>query len=148
MPSVLCFDTNVEETLKTLAELRRGLRTPTRGTFGNGGRRARGRIPWVGRYRDFEPLELITPAAALVLAAEYERAILQRRLPPFLANLPNWHPSVIETLWEIGVFEIVGFKGEVREHPARSEEHTSELQSLMSISNAVFCLEKKNALYD
>src|SRR3546814_2222716 len=25
----------------------------------------------------------------------------------------------------------------------RSEEHTSELQSLMSISNAVFCLQKK-----
>src|SRR3546814_7407418 len=25
----------------------------------------------------------------------------------------------------------------------RSEEHTSELQSLMSISNAVFCLKKK-----
>src|SRR3546814_3070922 len=112
MPSVLCFDTNVEETLKTLAELRRGLRTPTRGTFGNGGRRARGRIPWVGRYRDFEPLELITPAAALVLAAEYERSILQRRLTPFLANL-------------------------------RSEEHTSELQSLMPISYAVFCLHKK-----
>src|SRR3546814_6561645 len=28
----------------------------------------------------------------------------------------------------------------------RSEEHTSELQSLMSISYAVFCLKKKNAL--
>src|SRR3546814_3130680 len=27
---------------------------------------------------------------------------------------------------------------------ARSEEHTSELQSLMLISYAVFCLEKKN----
>src|SRR3546814_1402302 len=27
---------------------------------------------------------------------------------------------------------------------ARSEEHTSELQSLMRISYAVFCLEKKN----
>src|SRR3546814_10619355 len=28
--------------------------------------------------------------------------------------------------------------------PARSEEHTSELQSLMRISSAVFCLKKKN----
>src|SRR3546814_9392584 len=27
---------------------------------------------------------------------------------------------------------------------SRSEEHTSELQSLMSISYAVFCLKKKN----
>src|SRR3546814_1170330 len=29
-------------------------------------------------------------------------------------------------------------------NPTRSEEHTSELQSLMSISYAVFCLKKKN----
>src|SRR3546814_7378116 len=35
---------------------------------------------------------------------------------------------------------------EKRKHPMReirSEEHTSELQSLMRISNAVFCLKKK-----
>src|SRR3546814_6780538 len=30
---------------------------------------------------------------------------------------------------------------------ARSEEHTSELQSLMRISYAVFCLKKKNKRY-
>src|SRR3546814_4888216 len=32
---------------------------------------------------------------------------------------------------------------EVEWFPARSEEHTSELQSLMRISYAVFCLKKK-----
>src|SRR3546814_5798814 len=31
--------------------------------------------------------------------------------------------------------------------PARSEEHTSELQSLMRISYAVFCLKKKTLAY-
>src|SRR3546814_5063122 len=31
---------------------------------------------------------------------------------------------------------------------ARSEEHTSELQSLMRISYAVFCLKKKTISYD
>src|SRR3546814_7422914 len=31
-----------------------------------------------------------------------------------------------------------------RFHTLRSEEHTSELQSLMRISYAVFCLKKKN----
>src|SRR3546814_2457067 len=30
--------------------------------------------------------------------------------------------------------------------PRRSEEHTSELQSLMRISDAVFCLKKKNKI--
>src|SRR3546814_4607962 len=32
------------------------------------------------------------------------------------------------------------------EAPARSEEHTSELQSLMRISYAVFCLKKKKII--
>src|SRR3546814_5543639 len=37
---------------------------------------------------------------------------------------------------------------EARNHGAgRSEEHTSELQSLMRISYAVFCLKKKNTNY-
>src|SRR3546814_9529424 len=31
--------------------------------------------------------------------------------------------------------------------PSRSEEHTSELQSLVRISYAVFCLKKKTLLY-
>src|SRR3546814_8166750 len=33
-----------------------------------------------------------------------------------------------------------------RTRAARSEEHTSELQSLMRISYAVFCLKKKNTI--
>src|SRR3546814_7096359 len=33
------------------------------------------------------------------------------------------------------------------EHHLRSEEHTSELQSLMRISYAVFCLKKKKTQY-
>src|SRR3546814_5178658 len=34
----------------------------------------------------------------------------------------------------------------LREPLCRSEEHTSELQSLMRISYAVFCLKKKNTI--
>src|SRR3546814_6307918 len=38
----------------------------------------------------------------------------------------------------------VGFQGDFQpRRKARSEEHTSELQSLMRISYAVFCLKKK-----
>src|SRR3546814_6968717 len=38
---------------------------------------------------------------------------------------------------------IVAFPGAVGDDHIRSEEHTSELQSLMRISYAVFCLKKK-----
>src|SRR3546814_3366566 len=36
---------------------------------------------------------------------------------------------------------------QVTDHGLRSEEHTSELQSLMSISYAVFCLKKKKYIH-
>src|SRR3546814_6843335 len=45
-----------------------------------------------------------------------------------------------------GMAELSGFDrtlSERREATLRSEEHTSELQSLMRISYAVFCLKKK-----
>src|SRR3546814_2997044 len=42
----------------------------------------------------------------------------------------------------IGVQVVAPGAGELIQ--ARSEEHTSELQSLMSISYAVFCLKKNN----
>src|SRR3546814_2945277 len=40
-----------------------------------------------------------------------------------------------------------GSLGEKRD-PHRSEEHTSELQSLMRISYAVFCLKKNTQVYE
>src|SRR3546814_4412236 len=51
---------------------------------------------------------------------------------------PTWltTPDARRRLASAGIFP--------SEHHCRSEEHTSELQSLMRISYAVFCLKKKN----
>src|SRR3546814_1948530 len=50
-----------------------------------------------------------------------------------------WH----ETVRKVGVIGGDSFRQPL-ERGKRSEEHTSELQSLMRISYAVFCLKKKN----
>src|SRR3546814_1582338 len=49
---------------------------------------------------------------------------------------------------ERGDEAILGIEADVGDLPleARSEEHTSELQSLMRISYAVFCLKKKHSI--
>src|SRR3546814_4432316 len=47
------------------------------------------------------------------------------------------HPGVVE-------HQQVALAQQRRQIAYRSEEHTSELQSLMRISYAVFCLKKKN----
>src|SRR3546814_14293087 len=63
-----------------------------------------------------------------------------RSSPPSTASTvrPSPAPTPSRTAHE----GVLGSRDD-RPPPARSEEHTSELQSLMRISYAVFCLKKK-----
>src|SRR3546814_8724975 len=52
--------------------------------------------------------------------------------------------SIIATMLQMPLADVEGYgRGIVHGRSGRSEEHTSELQSLMRISYAVFCLKKK-----
>src|SRR3546814_5466655 len=57
-------------------------------------------------------------------------------------SLEPLYPTAIEPTITSRPDEIV-VDGRLGKGPDRSEEHTSELQSLMRISYAVFCLKKK-----
>src|SRR3546814_3204902 len=60
------------------------------------------------------------------------------------SRLDNVHAQVFELVGDLQLFfQVHGTAGRLLA-VARSEEHTSELQSLMRISYAVFCLKKKN----
>src|SRR3546814_4286117 len=53
------------------------------------------------------------------------------------------HAAILEGLDRIHVVRWIASGDSIR---PRSEEHTSELQSLMRISYAVFCLKKKRSI--
>src|SRR3546814_8823435 len=74
------------------------------------------------------------------LFRSHESAIPNQLAVFQLANVLSWnsHGITQNTTLKQGVF-VLGQEGP----PTRSEEHTSELQSLMRISYAVFCLKKK-----
>src|SRR3546814_1625209 len=61
------------------------------------------------------------------------------------SDLFHWHATDIgnEDDIKLGRFGLLGDLDILVEVHVRSEEHTSELQSLMRISYAVFCLKKK-----
>src|SRR3546814_9979220 len=68
--------------------------------------------------------------------------LVRRERQPFLGRLEQTGDVALERV--AGVDQ--RFELSVGQHPVvdyRSEEHTSELQSLMRISYAVFCLKKK-----
>src|SRR3546814_4416791 len=56
------------------------------------------------------------------------------------------HPVVLDLLRFVDQLERIGILDGAVGSDARSEEHTSELQSLMRISYAVFCLKKKTQI--
>src|SRR3546814_1067447 len=64
----------------------------------------------------------------------------RRRMSTYNAPLQDIRFALHDVLGAEALFARLGFT------EARSEEHTSELQSLMRISYAVFCLKKKNRL--
>src|SRR3546814_1228464 len=53
-------------------------------------------------------------------------------------------PGVLADLGDVGIDQRTAGGLGVDRREMRSEEHTSELQSLMRISYAVFCLQKKH----
>src|SRR3546814_5725912 len=80
------------------------------------------------------------------------RSTLTDTLFPYTTLFRSFSVSSLESLSTIGSATvpaslppaITSSLATTRSNPIRSEEHTSELQSLMRISYAVFCLKKKN----
>src|SRR3546814_4438567 len=69
--------------------------------------------------------------------------VLERGVLDYIAGDP--------TIWERDPLEKLARDGQISAYlheGFRSEEHTSELQSLMRISYAVFCLKKKNKTHN
>src|SRR3546814_9555643 len=54
----------------------------------------------------------------------------------------SWPPQIVQSLSDV----TTRILGHLQDPLSRSEEHTSELQSLMRISYAVFCLKKKKQI--
>src|SRR3546814_4880374 len=71
-------------------------------------------------------------------------AAVDRELREFVATVEAAQVAPDLLAEAVGVDQLVGADSHAVESLERSEEHTSELQSLMRISYAVFCLKKKN----
>src|SRR3546814_8078038 len=92
---------------------------------------------------------LFTRTSDLVQKLQVARRELA--LESALAKLDKYHLLILDDLAYVSkdqaetsvLFELISARYERRSVMIRSEEHTSELQSLMRISYAVFCLQTK-----
>src|SRR3546814_15607818 len=95
-------------------------------------------------YEDYDTGEIITAAGVTIAEADILDFAFRYDPQPFHLDKTAAEASIYQGLiasgWQTG---LLGFRMQKPSSPVRSEEHTSELQSLMRISYAVFCLKKK-----
>src|SRR3546814_4091438 len=82
------------------------------------------------------------PSSAAIASATSGRSASAKRM--MIAAAPSIASSVASALSAAGRAGRPSVTRRPSHKASRSEEHTSELQSLMRISYAVFCLKKKN----
>src|SRR3546814_2047748 len=95
-------------------------------------------FPYTTLFRSDRPVSRIQPRPALVLL--YERAKGLEQPQRGVRNVAK-RVGVTRQHLQLGDLPVPHQRADVR-----SEEHTSELQSLMRISYAVFCLKKKKQI--
>src|SRR3546814_5929537 len=108
----------------------------------------------IGRWHTFGgnlPAKFLIMGAHMYLAGCFQgstEALRSIQQPTHFTDfvISHSHLTVFGTfvVWALGGLVYTWPKLCRRELWSRSEEHTSELQSLMRISYAVFCLKKKN----
>src|SRR3546814_6206318 len=91
-------------------------------------------------------LPIFEPAGVVVVAVADDRRVQ----PPYAQRTQRGHADALAGVEAVRLRgahvvqqAVAGRAHQHRQALARSEEHTSELQSLMRISYAVFCLKKK-----
>src|SRR3546814_3432457 len=74
---------------------------------------------------------------------DFKQRVLARLGMPMLTRMPSVCKHGTREIFDECVEKLCASKGAPKSTVKRSEEHTSELQSLMRISYAVICLKKK-----
>src|SRR3546814_6029219 len=92
-----------------------------------------------GAYAKDGEFEPVSWDEALDVMAEQCKRVLREKGPTAIGMFGSGQWTVME-----GYIATKLMRAGFRSNNLRSEEHTSELQSLMRISYAVFCLKKKN----
>lgn len=110
MPHTMCLDENLDETLSFFWALRD--RTYRRGVARQRmTTRIHKQVKWLRGYTDFTRTRRISPGAALILAAEYDRINRVGTSIPNTVDVDKWDPDVYATLFALGFFDLIGIGG-------------------------------------
>lgn len=105
LPREFCLDANHKETAQFLSNFRIATDDELDQWIRRG--RPRKKSQRVARWFDFSTLEKITPSAALVFTAEFDRIRRISGSPMFAVDVERWRPEVAVVLDRLGLFQIL-----------------------------------------
>jgi hypothetical protein len=135
MPKILCLNIDVNGTVNffdrfrsdTMISKARFSRIPTS--------KKRGRIKLLRNYFDFEPITTISPGAALIMAAEFDRIYAAKKFHPSPINIEKWDDQIYGTLFHLGFFKLMGFTdNQIRKQAAMRPPQLSGLTIMPMVS--------------
>jgi hypothetical protein len=109
MPEVFCLSSNPEETLKMLKTIHRNVLGKADSYARRKKKKALKGKP-ISEFYDFATMRYISPAAALVLAAIFERAKFITGAKLHTVNEDTWDPGVKSTLRSLGFHELLDMR--------------------------------------
>jgi hypothetical protein len=123
MPENFCLEENYEETAIILARIRRDLSNGLLKAYrGHSIPERPGRL---NSYFDFSTMQRCSPAAALIMASEYDRSrsLVDWSIP--IIDHDRWAPAVVATLNEIGFFDLLDIQVKA---PKKAETDSQVIQ--------------------
>lgn len=107
MPENFCLQDNYEETAKILLKMRGQLTRAVLPTIQRGFKIPKTPSNFLSGYFDFATMKQCSPAAALIVASEYDRSknLTDWSIP--VVKLEKWSPTIKSTLSEVGFFKLL-----------------------------------------
>jgi hypothetical protein len=131
LPENFCLEQNYEDTAVILAEIWDVLSVALKRHYG--GAKFTKRPSKLQSFFDFVPVRRISPAAALIVASEYDRSrtLVDWSIP--IINHDRWSPDVTDTLEEIGFFELLDISVPVDPDRPRAGSSVVRFMAIQSV---------------
>jgi hypothetical protein len=138
MPASLCLDEDPKATIEFFCSLRKRLNTRSSAFqklpqgLGRGSPRA------ARSFYDFATLKHISAGAALILAAEFDRAIRINGAPPAAIDIEHWDETVFSTLFHLGFFSLMSFqKSQIQRQPLEFKSADRPIKIMPMVSDVL-----------
>lgn len=105
LPKIFCLDDNYSEVATFMERFRASAHDNLKKWISRG--RPKHHMRRVNAWFDLATIERITPSAALIFTAEYDRIRRLTGRKMFAINVEKWHPEVASVFQQLGLFELL-----------------------------------------